>query len=852
MHGGEGLVILLAITALVVIVIFPVWTVILLFRVRNAQETHADRLLELERRLGRELRELKGSLTGQASTTGQVATPATPSAAQPMPTGTMPAPVIAAAPAVPTAVSSPAVAPVHPVAPAMPASDKLPPLVQSPAASRPAVASPPPPPAEPVPMNAFEATARLVLGKIWNWIVVGEEYRTPGASWEYAVATHWLLRCSILALLFGIGFFLKYSIDHGILGPEGRVALSILVGVGMMGAGLRLLHRQFHLLAQGLLGAGIVTLYFSVFAASALYHLIPDVYASFALMALITLVAGVIAVRCDSLLVAVLGILGGYGTPVMLSTGTKNFPGLFGYMLLIGIGVLGMARQRRWHLLNYLGMACTYILYFAAVDKFYSTADFWNVMPFLIAFFVLYSTVIFIYNLTSREKSTLIELLGLLANAGIFFGAAYYLVDDCYGQIWTSLVALGLSVFYTLHVYYFLARRIQDRGLLLSFIGLASLFLALTIPLLLSGEWITVTWALQALVMLWMAGKLDSQFLRHLAYLLYLIVLGRLAFVDLNHQFGYRATQAGTLPFQEYLLEFGRRLVMFGVPIASLAGAWKLSATRQPPAADLAVGNGNDIRGWFRSSGMARAFVATSVGFLFLYLNFELKRSCGCLYPPLGEPVLTLLWVALAGYLLYEYFRQRSAALLVVFLVACLAVLYKLLFFDLNCWEPHLERLLYTGTYSGTAALMRLLDFGFVLGFLALVFVRFRPGPDTRQVSVYAGIAGLALLFLYLTLELNSCLACFVPGLRAGGVSILWALFALGLILGGIRTTTRPARLSGLVLFAVVVGKVFFSDLANLDQLYRVVAFLILGILLFAGSFMYLKYQSRFGAKPNA
>ena len=57
-------------------------------------------------------------------------------------------------------------------------------------------------------MNAFEATARLVLGKIWNWIIVGEEYRTPGASWEYAVATHWLLRCSILALLFGIGFFL--------------------------------------------------------------------------------------------------------------------------------------------------------------------------------------------------------------------------------------------------------------------------------------------------------------------------------------------------------------------------------------------------------------------------------------------------------------------------------------------------------------------------------------------------------------------------------------------------------------------------------------------------------------------
>jgi uncharacterized membrane protein len=218
----------------------------------------------------------------------------------------------------------------------------------------------------------------------------------------------------------------------------------------------------------------------------------------------------------------------------------------------------------------------------------------------------------------------------------------------------------------------------------------------------------------------------------------------------------------------------------------------------------------------------------------------------------LREPVLTLLWVGLAGYLLYEFCRQRSAALLVLLVLACLALLYKLLFFDLTCWDPQLERLLYVGAYSGADALMRLLDFGFVLGFLALVFVRFRPGSDTRLVSVCAGIAGLALLFLYLTLEVNSCLQRFVPGLRSGGVSILWALFALGLILGGIRTATRAARLTGLLLFAVVVAKVFFSDLAHLDQLYRVVAFLVLGILLFAGSFLYLKYQSRFSSLPPA
>ena len=90
---------------------------------------------------------------------------------------------------------------------------------------------------------------------------------------------------------------------------------------------MRLLGTLYHLLGQGLIGGGIATLYFSVFAAVSFYHLI-DAYPAFALMALVTVAAGVMAVRFDSLLIAVLGIIGGYGTPILLSTGEVNFVGL--------------------------------------------------------------------------------------------------------------------------------------------------------------------------------------------------------------------------------------------------------------------------------------------------------------------------------------------------------------------------------------------------------------------------------------------------------------------------------------------------------------------------------------------
>lgn|GEM_PF-4483537 len=96
---------------------------------------------------------------------------------------------------------------------------------------------------EPVPQAAepsrFELAARQILQEVWNWIIVGEGHRPEGVAIEYAVASNWLLRIGVLILVTGIGFFLKYSIDNGLLGEHARVALSLLAGAGMIIAGVR-------------------------------------------------------------------------------------------------------------------------------------------------------------------------------------------------------------------------------------------------------------------------------------------------------------------------------------------------------------------------------------------------------------------------------------------------------------------------------------------------------------------------------------------------------------------------------------------------------------------------------------
>src|SRR5574341_1160532 len=90
-----------------------------------------------------------------------------------------------------------------------------------------------------------------------------------------------------------------------------------------------------------LVGGGIAVLYFSTFAGFQIYHLLDQV-PSFAIMALITVLAGALSVYYDSKWLAVLGLVGGFLTPVLLTTVRDNQIALMTYMTMLKLGLLGL------------------------------------------------------------------------------------------------------------------------------------------------------------------------------------------------------------------------------------------------------------------------------------------------------------------------------------------------------------------------------------------------------------------------------------------------------------------------------------------------------------------------------
>jgi len=188
----------------------------------------------------------------------------------------------------------------------------------------------------------------------------------------------------------GVVFAIQYSFSHHLISQSLQASFGFLTGLGVLVGGIVMSRRNFPALSQTLCGTGVLLLYAESFACRSYYHFeFFGTMPTFLLMALITVTAFLLAVRLQAMVVAILGMLGGFLTPVLLSTGQDNPLGLFGYIAILDTGLLLVALRRRWYFLAALAALGTEIMQMAWAGKFFVAEKYFAGNKILVALGVL-------------------------------------------------------------------------------------------------------------------------------------------------------------------------------------------------------------------------------------------------------------------------------------------------------------------------------------------------------------------------------------------------------------------------------------------------------------------------------
>jgi uncharacterized membrane protein len=662
-------------------------------------------------------------------------------------------------------------------------------------------------------------------------------------EWEALIGGKLLNRIGAIALILGVGFFLKYAFDNNLISETLRVIIGFITGALLLLGGARFHQKGLAIFAQGLIGAGISIFYLSVYASFNFYHLVSQPVA-FVLMAAVTALTFFHGLKYDSLAVAVLGWAGGFLTPFLLSTGQANEVGLFTYIALLDIGLLAiLLKKDAWVILEPLTLVATYLIYFIWQDKYYVEDKLLVAAVFLTIFWGLFYGLDvwrIIKTTTTFEK---IRQAVAGANALLYYVALYDIVDAQHHN-WMSAVTLVLGGVYFLTFFFIKQRQPAATLALRRYTLTAIVLLAIATEIQFDGFRTVIFWSLEAVALVWCGMNWKMRHIWQAALALSGLALLRLIVTD--GAFAYSPLASFALLLNKRALAFlilsaalGASAILFrridekdnGMIQDALHGAWSvlLFVLLTVEINDyfrrrLLEATGEIVTGLIFSRFMAWAAIWSVFSLPLVWLGWR-RKILPVIYSGLGSLGLGIIMIAIQGITFepiakFTFLLNWRAAVFVLVIAA--AVIH-------TRWLSANRQ-----SYNWSKDVLGILQVAVVLLLLDLLT------GETRDIFKRA-------IFFLQQKSGDSEVAAQITqlqNLQQLALSGVWLFYSVALMVTGIWRRLQGLRIIAIALFGITILKIFIYDLSFLERLYRIFSFIGLGVILLAVSYLYQRYKA--------
>ncbi|MFT4875662.1 MAG: putative membrane protein [Bacteroidia bacterium] len=679
---------------------------------------------------------------------------------------------------------------------------------------------------------------------------------------EKFIGENLINKIGILITIIGVAIGAKYSIENELISPTTRIILGYIMGIGLLGFGMKL-KAKYESLSAVLVSGAMTILYFITYLGYSTYELFPQLPA-FGLMLLFTAFTVYAAINYNRQIIAILGLVGAYAVPFLLSTGSGRVDILFSYIALINIGILFVSLRKYWKPVYYSAFAMTWLIYAGWYIADYSEqTHFTLALVFLAIFYLIFYATFIGYKMKHKKSLGFADVVMILLNSFLFYGIGYYTIAENYqtehlvGAFTLINAAIHFAVSTTIY-----KLKLADKSIFFMLSGLVLVFITIAIPVQLDGNWVTLLWVGEAALLFWIGRTKNVPLYEYISYALMALATFSL-FEDWGHFYSNNSLQVGydsETQVNTFTPIFNIQFLNTTLFLAGFIFIHFINSKKEFVSEKVKSSQFFDLLKWgvpililgtlylsffseiamYWSQRFENTIIDNSEGY---FRNLDLRH-----FKTIWLINYSIVFVGILS--IFNIKKFKSDILAKVNLVINAATLLAFLSLGLYAISELRE------TYIGQSDAKFYTHGWFNLGiryvsislFAALMYICYRYIKESFIVGSLRKAFDVAFHISLLWILSSELLSIMSLGGVANnyklGLSILWGVYSLTLVAYGIYKNNAFLRVGAIILFGVTLVKLFFYDISHLDTIAKTIVFVSLGILLLIISYLYNRFKN--------